>query len=93
MDYKIPVLASGPLHKGSTICSKWLQEFFNEISMAFNTNIQIIAIDWSEEALLKVCSDLSPKRSLEAKVVSVFGYPPIEFLNENNWVTLLSAGS
>lgn len=71
---------------------KNVQEYFDAIAKEFKTEIEILALNWKEEALWYVCSAISPKNTNKKTTVSVVDYSVIEPLKEKNWIELIAAG-
>ena len=68
-----------------------VQAFIDAVAKIFEVKIQFIALNWTEEDLLKVCSDISPGPNNEKEIISVAGYPAIEALKEENWIKLIAS--
>ena len=64
--------------------------FLDAVAKNFKVNIKILGLDWTEEALLDVCSQISPEPIEKNKIISVVKYREIEGLKEKNWVELIA---
>lgn len=66
-----------------------VKEFIEALADTFKTRIQIFGLNWKEDELLKICKNIYPAPPKENVVVSVSEHPPIEALNEKNWIKII----
>lgn len=67
-----------------------LNNFLNATANIFRTRIKILALNWREEDLWDICTEIKPKYLSAKERVSVKGFPEIEALREASWIELYS---
>lgn len=61
-----------------------VQAFLDSVAKIFQVDIRLNAIDWPENALWDLCSQICPGEIYKNQIISVEDYPAVKALKEKN---------
>lgn len=67
-----------------------VQAFLDSVAKIFQVDIRLNVIDWPENELWDVCSQICPGEIFKNKIISVAEYPAVEALKQKNWIELIT---